>query len=575
MTNKKLQLWALGIAGYNCKVEYMAGTANSCADLLSRIPTKSDENNHVQETDDDVDFDDKAYEVGTLNSTLFDSKRYASCHLDEDNDLVKPDIDLPGEFSMEDEQAEDETIASLKKRLQSGTATKTEDNKHMSIDNLVYYLSNADNEPTLRIYVPKRLKSLVIKQYHDLLGHMSTDKCYDTMRLKYYFPNMYKELHTYVDQCVTCQTKSYKTSKPPLLETDIPPYAFATVGLDLSGPYPKTLSGNKYIVTFICLYSGFPEAFAVPDKSAENIVHLLIENIFPRYGSALQLLTDNGTEFVNESVRETLEALNIHHVITSYNSLHGNDKVVRLHKTMHDIISKKIKEDVTSWDLYLNQMLAAIRFHVNDSTKYSPLFFLYNRDPVMPIDTILKLRRKYNGDQYHKIAIQQQHKTFTSVYNNLKSAKKRQNRYANKNTVEINFKICDPVYLKNHRKTSKLDNKWTPYYRIIEQTSPVSYKLKNQLTNKTTKAHARHIRPANLEWDIPKENLGKPLRKSVYVVPPNDSDDDESSDVETSKAKMTKWARYEREDWSSEDDIPLMELKKGLEVRKCAQSQTM
>ncbi|VDI37072.1 Hypothetical predicted protein [Mytilus galloprovincialis] len=183
------------------------------------------------------------------------------------------------------------------------------------------------------------------------------------MRLKYYFPNMYKELHKYVDQCATCQTRSYKTSKPPLLETDIPPYAFAKVGLDLSGPYPKTLSG-------------------------------------------------------------------------------------------------------------------------------------------------------------------------------------------------------DTVYLKNHRKTSKLDNKWTPYYRIIEQTSPVSYKLKNQLTNKTTKAHARHIRLANLEWDIPKENLGKTLRKSVYVVPPNDSDDDESSDVETSKAKMTKWARYEREDWSSEDDIPLMEFKK-------------
>jgi hypothetical protein len=37
---------------------------------------------------------------------------------------------------------------------------------------------------------------------------------------------------------------------------------------------------------------------------------------------------------------------------------------------MHDIISKRIKEDVASWDLYLNQMLAAIRFHVNESTKY-------------------------------------------------------------------------------------------------------------------------------------------------------------------------------------------------------------
>ena len=43
MQNKKIQLWALTIAGYNCKVEYIAGTSNSCADLLSRVPTNSPE----------------------------------------------------------------------------------------------------------------------------------------------------------------------------------------------------------------------------------------------------------------------------------------------------------------------------------------------------------------------------------------------------------------------------------------------------------------------------------------------------------------------------------------------------
>ena len=74
---------------------------------------------------------------------------------------------------------------------------------------------------------------------------------------------------------------------------------------------------------------------------------------------------------------------------------------------MHDIIAKKIKEDVTTWDLYLNQMLAAVRFHVNDSTHLSPFFVLYNRDPVLPLDTILKPRRKYNGEEFHKIAIRQ------------------------------------------------------------------------------------------------------------------------------------------------------------------------
>lgn len=42
MKNKKIQLWALGIAGYNCTIEYIPGTENTCADLLSRTPTTTE-----------------------------------------------------------------------------------------------------------------------------------------------------------------------------------------------------------------------------------------------------------------------------------------------------------------------------------------------------------------------------------------------------------------------------------------------------------------------------------------------------------------------------------------------------
>ena len=69
--------------------------------------------------------------------------------------------------------------------------------------------------------------------------------------------------------------------KPALQMNNIPPYAFAKIGLHLSGLYPTSLSGNKYIVGLIALYSGYPGAFAVPDKSADNIAHLIIDEIFP------------------------------------------------------------------------------------------------------------------------------------------------------------------------------------------------------------------------------------------------------------------------------------------------------
>jgi len=120
----------------------------------------------------------------------------------------------------------------------------------------------------------------------------------------------------------------------------------------------------------------------------------------------------------------------------------------------------------------------------------------------------------------------------------LKEAKKRQNKYADQNSKDESFQIGDPVYLRNHSRTSKLDNKWTSYYRIIEQNGPVSFRVKNQLTGTTTKAQARHLRMANLEeWTIPKEKIGRPLRKSTYVVPPDEADD-ESYDADDSEDEL-------------------------------------
>jgi hypothetical protein len=47
---------------------------------------------------------------------------------------------------------------------------------------------------------------------------------------------------------------------------------------------------------------------AVPDKSADQICNLLIDEIFPHHGQVLELCSDNGTENINYKVKETLES---------------------------------------------------------------------------------------------------------------------------------------------------------------------------------------------------------------------------------------------------------------------------
>ncbi|WP_143558369.1 hypothetical protein, partial [Solemya velum gill symbiont] len=166
----------------------------------------------------------------------------------------------------------------------------------------------------------------------------------------------------------------------------------------------------------------------------------------------------------------------------------------------------------------MNQSVAALRFNINQSTKFSPFFLVYNRDVVLPLDNLLRPRRKYTGEESYKIQLEQQHKSFIQVHKRLKIAKKRQARYADKNSKLIDLDVGDPVYLKNHQKHSKLDVKWQPYYRIIQKKTPRTFVIRNQLTGKTVNSNIQHLRLADIdEWKIPKAGAGYRPRGAVYV----------------------------------------------------------
>ena len=113
-----------------------------------------------------------------------------------------------------------------------------------------------------------------------------------------------------------------------------------------------------YIIGFVYWYIGWYEAFVVPDKTAENVAHLLIDEIIPRFCTTLEIVTDNGTENVHQTVKHTLDTFKIKHITNSVVPPQSNSKVECFHRTCHD--------------LHLNQVLADIGFNVNKSTKFSP-----------------------------------------------------------------------------------------------------------------------------------------------------------------------------------------------------------
>ena len=90
-------------------------------------------------------------------------------------------------------QSKDKELVQIKETLQNGKASQSVNSKYIVLDEILGYLSKADTDPIIRLYVPEQLRKSVILEYHDYNGHMRIDKTYDAIKCKYYWLCMYKE----------------------------------------------------------------------------------------------------------------------------------------------------------------------------------------------------------------------------------------------------------------------------------------------------------------------------------------------------------------------------------------------
>lgn len=217
-------------------------------------------------------------------------------------------------------------------------------------------------------------------------------------------------------------------------------------------------------------------------------------------------------------------------------------------------------------------MFAAIRRNVIEPMKFSPWNLLYNRDIVLPLGNILKPRRLNYGDEHHDIALQEQHRTFTLVRNNLKKAGKRQKERSNITSNDVDFNVGDLVYYRNDHKRNKLEMSWGLYYVIIEKTRPISYKVNDLLTISVVKAQAENLSAGNIEeWII--HTVNRLLWMETLAVPVLSEESKNDSGNEGKTYLKNKWRR-QWNDSEDEPDIPMMERHIAMRQRKVEENDT-
>ena len=149
--------------------------------------------------------------------------------------------------------------------------------------------------------------------------------------------------------------------------TKIPDRLFDKIAIDLVTDCKTSMSGNKHILTIIDHLTGWPEAFPIPDKSADTIVTTLINQYLPVHMCPRYILSDNSMEFKNGHMDQVLQQLGIDRIF----SVSYHPKAMASWKSFINInptLKKLCKEDTANWDKYLNQVLARYRITPNLAT---------------------------------------------------------------------------------------------------------------------------------------------------------------------------------------------------------------
>ena len=320
-------------------------------------------------------------------------------------------------------------------RLENEEASGKEKKSYMMLRNLLYYVSK-EEPPTLKLMVPISLQSLVLQAYHEGMVHMASQRCYEAIAAKYHWKGIFKDVmqHCLVD-CKICHEENMKPEVPALQETLRPNLPWQIMSLDLVGPFEESFDGNKWILTMIDLFTAWPEAICIPNKEAATIAATFLEHIWPRFGSPLILVSDREATICSKVVNHVFNHLKTGRIVTSPYSPQSN-YVERFHSYLNSHLRKSIRhKDIRMWDTLVPPCLASYRFSSHNTNGHSPYFAMHGYDPTLPLDTLLRPRRKYLGSDHSQIYLENLHNAFSHMARRAKESRhKNRQRHEKKVT---------------------------------------------------------------------------------------------------------------------------------------------
>ncbi|GJS57991.1 reverse transcriptase domain-containing protein [Tanacetum coccineum] len=268
------------------------------------------------------------------------------------------------------------------------------------------------------------------------------------MNLGYYWPSMHRDARELIRACDDCQAHA---SLPRLPKADMisvtSAWPFIKWGMDIVGPLPKNPGRVKYLIVETDYFTKWIEAKPLATITGKQVVNFTWDNIVCRFGIPTTIITENGTQFVNDPFKKWAEKLMIQLISTS------------AHRTM-----KKTSNGET------------------------PFSLTYGTEAVIPTEIGMPTHRTSNlnektNDQELRLNLDllEERREIAAI----REARYKQHveKYYNKKVRHVQFQVGEFVLRKNEASravnTGKLGPTWEGPYKVIHAFQSGAYKLSN------------------------------------------------------------------------------------------------
>lgn len=462
-------------------------------------------------------------------------------------------------------QKEDVTLAGVRRLAETGEMSHGA--KFLYKKGILYRstLDRAANGKR-RVVVPKPFRTTVLSFGHDhpMAGHLGQKKTTDRIKTEFWWPGFAIDIKRHCLSCDICQRAAPKScvKKVPLGHMATVGPVFKRVAVDIVGPIlPMSESKKQYILVMVDYATRYPEATALKNIRAETVAEALWE-MWTRLGIPDEIITDQGTQFTSNLMKEVNEFLVIKHKTTAPFHPQANGLVERFNGTLKNMLKKMAVEQPTRWDTFIPALLFAYREAPQESLGFSPFELLYGRTIKGPMQILrqtwteedlseeVKTTAEYVVNLRNKIEA-----TCNIARQNLGKASQKQAKYFNKKAVPRTIEVGKKVLLLCPLKLNKLELSWRGPFEVIERINRCDYRIQ--------------VGPKKKVYHI---NLMKEYIEREVEVEEN-VDREEGQDPETDDVEEDHVAVVIEEDNTVDDDIFQIDAQRSIPLLETVRTE--